>query len=249
MKNSIFNLILFIGILLLTACGGGDGGGEGGTTTTNTGGNTNSGNPTTETPTPKAVSLVFPEHNTECNEGSNVTQTTSDVNFQWNLAQDTDSYEVHVVNLNNDEELVQTTTNDNMDMTILRGTPYSWHVVSKANGTNSTASSSIFNFYNAGAAIDNHAPFPANLVEPKMGATMDNGILVLVWTGGDIDQDILGYEVYFDMINPPENKIIETSESSTSVTTEANTIYYWQIITKDSQGNSSASGVFEFRTK
>ncbi|MBT8186981.1 MAG: hypothetical protein KJO73_04785 [Croceitalea sp.] len=248
MKNLIFTIKLFIGILLLVACGGGDSGGDGGTTTTNTGGNTNSGNPTTETPTPKAVSLVFPEHNTECNEGSNETETTSDVNFQWNMAEDTDSYEIHVVNLNNDEELVQTTSNDNIDLTIMRATPYSWHVISKANGTNATATSSIFNFYNAGAAIDNHAPFPASVVAPDMGASIEMDNLNLVWEASDIDGDIVGFEVYFDTINPPENKIAETSESSIAVTTETSTIYYWRIITSDSNGNTSRSAVFEFRT-
>lgn len=240
---------ILVAISLFVACsssGGDDGGGQ-----VQNPGNPNSGNPDPDpvVPSPKSANLVFPEHNTECNEGTNLTDTTSDVNFQWNLAADTDSYEVHVQNLNDQSELVETTTSDNITMTILRGTPYSWHIVSKASGTNDTASSEVATFYNAGEAIENHAPFPASVLSPKMGESISHGTTLLTWESSDIDEDISHFEVYFGTSSPPEEKVAEIDENEYQVATVANTKYFWQVVTVDAAGNNTPSQVFEFRTK
>lgn len=233
---------------ILVACSGG--GDEGGGQVQNPG-NPNSGNPDPDpvVPAPKAATLVFPEHNTECNEGTNLTNTTSDVNFQWSFAADADSYEVRVMNLNDNTELVETTASDTITMTILRGTPYSWHVVSKASGTNATANSEMATFYNAGEAVENHAPFPATAEYPEMGQSIDHGSTLLSWETSDIDDDIVQYEVYYGTETPPDNKISDTNESQLEVTTVEGTTYFWKIITNDAAGNSTASQIFEFRTK
>jgi len=241
------SLLVFVSFFVACSSSGGD---EGGGQVQNPS-NPNSGNPDPDPviPDPKTATLVFPEHNTECNEGTNLTDNTSDVNFQWNLAADTDSYEVHVLNLIDESELVESTPNDNITMTILRGTPYSWHVISKASGTNKTASSSIASFYNAGEAIQNHAPFPATALSPTMGGSIDHGPTPLSWETSDIDQDITQYEVYFGTTSPPENKVGETNESQWQVTTVEGTKYFWKINTVDAAGNNTPSQVFEFRTK
>ena len=238
MKNTIIYKtgVLFFSILMISCGGGSSGGGT-------------DDEPIKEIPSPKAVTLVFPKNNSECNEGTNITNTTSDVNFQWNLSKDTDSYEIHIKNLITDEKNVQTTTADNLTLTIKRGIPYSWQVVSKASETTKTASSSIFKFYNAGEPVTNHVPFPANNPTPSMGNSVDSGNIVLTWDSGDIDNDITGYEVYFGTENPPNDKTADTNDTTYTVSTIENTVYYWQIITKDVSNNESKSNIFEFRTK
>jgi len=49
---------------------------------------------------PLATTLIFPENNTECNEGEIISDTESRVTFRWNASEFTDSYIVHLTNLN-----------------------------------------------------------------------------------------------------------------------------------------------------
>ena len=247
MRSKTVLLFLFSCSLLLSCSS--SGGGDDDRQQVQNPNNPNSGNPDNDVPSPKAATLIFPEHNTECNEGTNVTATTSDVNFQWNLAADTDSYDVYVENLNSGEVVMENTSEDNVTMTILRGTPFAWHVVSKASGTNATASSSVAQFYNAGAPVQNHAPFPATVVAPNMGESVDHGVLLLEWASQDINEDIVEHEVFFGVDTPPDTMVGTTAERQWEVATAAQTTYYWQIITRDAEGNESSSQIFEFRTK
>ncbi len=198
---------------------------------------------------PKAASLIFPLENSECNEGTIISDTQSKVLFEWNQAEDTDSYTLVIKNL-----LDNTTRNINTNATskeenILRGVPYSWHVISKAIGNSNTANSSTWKFYNAGAAVENYAPFPAELVSPTMGGLATTSTS-LKWNGSDVDNDIESYDVYLDQANPPTVLHGNTTSSSMNgLSLDANTVYYWRIISKDSHGNSSQSPVFEFRTQ
>ena len=48
---------------------------------------------------PEAVSLVFPEENSECTTGVSLGTETSQVEFRWNLADNTETYELRVTNI------------------------------------------------------------------------------------------------------------------------------------------------------
>ena len=228
----IKNIALAATFVLTVSCGGSDDGG---------------GDPPPP-PAPLAATLVFPENNTECNEGTNITATTSDVNFRWNAATNADSYEVRITNLNTNGVTNQTTTETNLTVTIVRGTPYSWSVVSKATGTTETATSAVFKFYNAGEAIENYAPFPATVNNPQMGSTVNSGVVTLDWSASDIDNDITGYDIFYGTDNPPATMVGSTTGTSLDVDTVAASVYYWFVVTKDSGNNSSNSEVFQFRT-
>ena len=72
--------------------------------------------------------------------------------------------------------------------------------------------------------------------------------ITLSWTGSDVDDDIVGYDVYFGTTTTPEIYTSDQVDSNlNNVALTADTIYYWQIITKDSQGNTSSSGIFQFK--
>lgn len=225
---------ILLGLFIISAsCGGGNSGG-------------NDDNPP-PVPDPKAATLIFPANNETCNEGTIVNSTQSSVTFQWNASQDTDSYEVNLKNLSNNS-ITKTNTNTNQaSITILRGTPYEWFIVSKASGTNKTAISSTWKFYNQGIGIENYAPFPAEVISPKRGVTISATNVSLKWTGSDVDNDINEYEIFFGTEPNPTTSIGTTSDTTIETTTVSGNIYFWMVVTKDSQNNTSNSEIFEFK--
>tara|TARA_R110002051_G_scaffold644_1_gene3191 strand:+ start:2402 stop:3115 length:714 start_codon:yes stop_codon:yes gene_type:complete len=223
--------------LVIMACGGGDSGG---------------GTPVVPTPepvaSPLATTLIFPENNKECTEGEVRNETQSIVNFQWNNSENTDSYEVNLKNLNNNNISKTNSNTNSVNITLQRGVPYEWFVVSKAAGTNITANSSVWKFYNQGIGIENYAPFPAEAVNPKRGANLSPSTSVtLEWLGSDIDNDIIGYEILFDTNSTPNTVLGTTTETTMDATVISNQIYYWRVTTIDSRNNSSTSEIFQFR--
>ena len=54
----------------------------------------------TSEPAPAAAALIFPENNTECNEGTVINETETDVLFQWQEATNASSYILQITNLN-----------------------------------------------------------------------------------------------------------------------------------------------------
>lgn len=232
MNFKIIYRILFVSSLFIS-CGGGS----------------NNSDDVTPTPPSKAL-LIFPEENSECNEGSIISSTQSNVNFDWSDAQNTISYEITIKNLTTGVSTKHTSNSSNKQITINRATPYSWYVVSKNDGTE-TATSSVWKFYNAGEPESSHAPFPADLVKPAMGTNISSGTssVDLEWSGNDVDNDIKEYRVLMNTTSPPTNIIGTTSSSTLSVNVETNNTYYWRIITEDEKGNTSRSEVFEFKIK
>lgn len=197
---------------------------------------------------PSAASLIFPANNSECNEGEIISASRSRVLFQWNASRNTDSYQVNLTNLNTNSTSRIPSGEPEAEITLLRGVPYEWFVVSLANGTNETASSPVWRFYNAGPGISNYAPFPAVAVAPPRGATIPAAQSVtLEWTGSDIDGDISSYSLYFGTQDPPP--LLQEGLLETLFEVEINTgqTYYWEIETIDEAGNRTRSERFNFR--
>lgn len=233
--KSLYKLLrLGFVLTLLVSCGGGDSPG---------------GEPDPEpVPDPIAVTLVFPENNTECNEGEILSADQSRVIFQWNASQNTDSYEVSLTNLNTNT-ISNTISNTNEASIILqRATPYEWTVTSRANGTNQTASSAAWRFYNAGEAVSNYAPFPATAIFPERGSTLANaGAITLSWETSDIDNDLASYDIYLEENNSGQQVLVgTTAENNLDINVSASSVYHWQVVSLDVVGNSSVSEVFQF---
>ncbi|WP_394974942.1 hypothetical protein [uncultured Croceitalea sp.] len=206
--------------------------------------------PMAPTPPPVAATLVFPENNTECNISEVLSSTQSTVPFVWNSSQNTDTYQISIRNLNTNTIVTsQVVTNPEADITLERGTPYEWSVESRANGTNETASSSLFRFFNEGPGIQNYAPFPANAINPSRGASISSEMtsVLLEWETNDIDNDPLEYEILFGITENPTSSIAITTETNISVDTTSGSVYFWRVISKDDQNNTSQSEIFSFR--
>ena len=238
-KKDILSAVLILGLI---GCGGGDSGGGGSDDPAPT------DDDVSMVPDPSAATLVFPEDDTECNTGVIINETQSDVTFEWNISQNTDTYEVSLTNLNTTTTTTTTASTNEATIRLERGTPYEWFVTSSANGTNATATSPTWRFYNEGPGIQNYAPFPAEAVAPSRGAAVDfSSTITLEWTASDVDDDIASFEVLFGTDNANLASQGETSSTNLDVSVTAGTIYFWQVITIDEVGNASNSEIFEFR--
>ncbi|MEM8845883.1 MAG: hypothetical protein AAGD17_02160 [Bacteroidota bacterium] len=203
-------------------------------------------------PTPGAVQLVFPEENSECTTGVTVNEELSQVTFEWQPSENAESYTLRAVNLNTNIPQTITTASTSASLSINRGAPYSWSITSTNSQSNQNASSETWLFYNAGSQTT-YAPFPAQLVSPNSGSTISpnaSNQVVLNWLGADVENDIEEYQVFFSNQNPPTTKLgtFDAFTSSVSASVIANTVYFWRVITTDAEGNTSDSGVFEFKT-
>jgi hypothetical protein len=244
MNKRIILMLLITWNILLISCGGSSG---------NNGG-TDDDNPMA-TPAPTAAQLLFPENQTECTEGEiNPNDSSrSTINFRWEAGDNTENYRVTVTNLNSGNSQFVSTTSTNLDITLLRGEAYSWQIASSNTTNTTTANSEVFVFYNQGEGITNYAPFPATTLNPSMGENIaSNGETVTIdfqWESSDLDSSNLNYRFILSTSNNLENPIFEESLENNTVSKDFNEagVYYWQILTSDSEGNTSASSTFEFR--
>jgi hypothetical protein len=202
-------------------------------------------------PNPSVTSLIFPDNNQECNQGIDVSGTNqSTVTFRWTASTKTDSYDVLVKNLNTQSIASHNSLTNELPINIEKGTPFSWYVISKNMEVLETAQSDTWKFYNAGDPIASYAPFPADLISPAMASTLV-GVTTqnLSWSGSDIDNDIVSYDVFIDTVNPPLMLAGNTASSNLDVSVNTGNTYYWRVVTKDSQGNNSQSEIFQFRVE
>lgn len=223
------HLTLLIMLLLLFGCGGKD-----------------------APKAPESSQLIFPLKDSECTTGVSLSSATSEVEFQWQTSDFTESYQIRITNLITNISQNTSTTATSIKLPLEKGAPYSWFITSKNTNVTETATSEIWRFYNAGFQTS-YAPFPAEIIAPKSGASVlrsVNNEVELDWSGADVDNDIIGYEVYFSTNTPPETLVFSPLPNNTDVNVSvvANTVYYWSVKTIDSEGNTSDSGVYQFKS-
>ncbi|MGB6152470.1 MAG: hypothetical protein WBG48_10795 [Pricia sp.] len=196
---------------------------------------------------PGSVALVFPENNKECTEGRIGSDTQSTITFQWEARSGVDSYEVNVKNLAAGTSIKTEVNTNEADISLLRGVPYEWFVTSKKEGSQETANSETWRFYNQGVGTQSYAPFPAEAVSPLRGASIVAATtLNLQWIASDVDGDITEYEVLFGTEATPTVSLGTATEATIPVTIASGRTYYWRVITKDGLGNTSRSEIFNF---
>lgn len=196
---------------------------------------------------PAAGTLVFPENLSECTEGTPVSDSQSSIRFQWTTGANTDSFTLEVTDLETNSKNVVNTQNQEAALTLTRGKAYSWSVTSRNTGTSETAKTATWYFYNAGLAVLNYAPFPADLTSPISGSVKSAGPVTLYWNGADLDAETLSYNVFLEATNPPTAIVGNTNSESFTVALTAPGVYYWRIRSNDTAGNSSLSEIYQFR--
>ena len=197
-------------------------------------------------PAPGKATLVFPENNSACTTGANITDSTSSITFTWNASTNTTSYELTVRNLLTRVTTTRVITTNMAKDTLLRKTPYSWTVKSISSASTTVTQSDTSKFYMSAPGESNYSPFPAALTAPKFNQLIPAPFINLAWKGKDVDNDITGYDVYFGTaVTPPLYK--STSDMyMQSVAITAGTTYYWRVVTHDIQGNTATSDLYQF---
>ena len=196
---------------------------------------------------PFAATPFYPENNTECNDGIIISDIETDVLFKWGVSTNASSYLLTLTNLNEATSREIKTSSNELLIRVLRGTPYSWIVKSKINNSDKTTDSEVWKFYNAGLPEESHPPFPAEAISPKIGSSIDEGIITLHWEATDVDDDVSSYTVLLDMNILPVTKVGNSSTNSLNVTVSSGRVYYWKVLTTDVLGNESDSQVFQFK--
>ncbi|WKB79945.1 hypothetical protein QYR09_09280 [Cellulophaga lytica] len=203
---------------------------------------------------PSSPELVYPLKSSECTTGIAIgTTNTSEVELQWNASARTDLYDVKITNLNTNLTQTLTTTATTQKVVLDKGVAYSWFVIAKNDEVSETTASEIWKFYNAGSQTT-YPPFAAEIIAPKSGQTVfkdTNNDVELEWIAEDVDNDIASYQVYFGTVTPPTGLLTTNAPDNTTVKVGVvvNTIYYWKVVTIDEEGNSSDSGIYEFKAK
>jgi hypothetical protein len=202
-------------------------------------------------PAPTAASPILPAQNEVCAGGTPVNSSLTAVLFTWQEGQGADSYEVSVKNLVTGISVNQKVTGAQAFIPLTPGNPYSWYVRSHSSATEATAESPKWKFYLSSPGATSYAPFPADSLMPSLGQTVNasSGKVTLSWTGSDVNNDIVSYDVYFGTSDTPPLLIgAHTATSLPDVPISALSRYYWKVITRDSKANTSDSGVFQFVT-
>ena len=160
-------------------------------------------------PAPGTVTLVFPDQNSECTTGTVISDSQSEVTFEWQSASNTEGYILIVTNLNTNTRQTLPTQATSGTLAIDRGTPFSWIVTATNSQSSDVSTSESWLFYNEGSQTT-YAPFPAQLVEPLSGSTVirtDTGQVRLIWQGADVENDIASYDIQLSTTNPPTDNV------------------------------------------
>ena len=203
---------------------------------------------------PGEVLLIAPLQNQTCEEGIDVSDEISKVNFEWNEAENSESYDLIITDPESGTEVAsfQNLNATSRKVDLVKDKSYSWKVISKNLETPETGASETWNFYLVGDPQSNYAPFPAEIVKPEPSSSVElsDGKVVLEWSGADPDGNKLTYTIYLDKVDgkqePPED-LQNLSGTSVEVELEANETYFWRIKSFDGQ-NSSYSPVHYFKT-
>ncbi|SIT11584.1 hypothetical protein SAMN05421766_11117 [Zobellia uliginosa] len=188
--------------------------------------------------------LLFPPNNMLCSD--NVLE------FQWEKAQDPNEDPLtYILEVATDDQFTEAAIFDSASnattITLDKNQIYYWRVAAKDPFNLIGPHSKASKFYTEGFGETNHLPFMPDLVAPDTNEMVDEGIVKLDWTGGDVDGDPLAYDIYFDTKNPPENKIgSNESKSSIEVNVLPASTYFWRVRVKDGKGGEAIGHVWSF---
>ena len=203
-------------------------------------------------PEPLATVLIAPADLNECTTALVLSETERQVKFQWTLALNTDSYELVVVNTLTNARYEKTSSLLTESIVLTSGASYRWYVNSKSLFSSAVGKSSVRQFYLEGSQDESYLPFPAVLLRPENQSIVDlesSGDFLFDWEGYDLYEDIVSYAVYLGKTEDNLDLVQEgLTVSQLSLSLDTGERYFWQIITLDSEGNTSKSEVYSFQT-
>lgn len=201
---------------------------------------------------PGVSTLILPENDKDCEVGE-VNGNQASVSFSWEAAENADSYDIVLTNQTTNES---TTFSDieatETSLELERAHAYTWKVIAK-NCANANESGASRQFYLAGAAEQNSAPFAASAVSPTPGSTASptDGKVTIEWDASDPDEDTLTYTLEVstsaDFAAASTTSFADLTEKTQAVDVTAG-VYYWRVTVAD-ESISVTSDVFSFRVE
>ncbi len=208
-----------------------------------------------EVSNPTSFELIAPANNETCLEGSIINDTQKEITFRWGGSTNAIGYSLDIVNLTTNVGQTLSSNSTSLAVKLNSAEPYSWKVIASGEEGAKSVSSEQWKFFIAGEEVINYAPFPPELISPRPSATVDVNSLneiVLNWTCSDVDNDIVTYKIYLDTTDG--STLVRTltyvqNNTELGVDVVKNETYSWKVIAIDSNGNSSSSGVYSFKTQ
>lgn len=206
--------------------------------------------PPTETPNtaPTTPNLKSPTNGQFC--------ISNTIDFQWEPATDAEkdaiTYQIQIATDEQFTKNLKTAEGSNISqiITVDKGITYYWRVKAVDGKNLSGSYSATFSFYTEGVVQANRIPFSPEIVAPLFNSSINAGNTNLKWSATDADtNDILNYDVYFGLDNPPTAKVVDNKTStSVDVTTVGLKRYYWKVVVKDNKGGQTIGQVWNFKT-
>lgn len=202
----------------------------------------------TQNRAPSVPVLVAPSNGKVCLD------TT--VSFEWENAIDPEkdviSYQIEIAKDKQFSKIIKNLviTSNTQNISLTKGILYYWRVKAIDSKKMSSKYSLTYNFYTEAQVTANHLPNLPIVVLPALSTTLNPGNTTLQWKSSDPDvSDIMSYDVYFGLNNPPTSKVAE-NKTSTSIDVSTITLkrYYWKVVVKDNKGGQTIGQVWNFKT-
>jgi hypothetical protein len=107
------------------------------------------------------------------------------------------------------------------------------------------------NFTIQGREVVTYSPFSAEIISPRFAQIINaaGGTINLTWKGSVVSPDIItNYDVYLGTTNSPVKIGSAITDSFlNNVAIASNTTYLWEVVTRDIYGNTSDSGLYQFK--
>ncbi len=169
---------------------------------------------------------------------NNATGVPTSATLTWGASSGAASYDVYFGTSSRPALATNTAGTSYAPGTLSAGTVYYWQVAAKNSG-GSTASAT-WSFTTQGSA----PPAPA-LISPANGAAGVSLTPTVNWTAAT---GATSYDVHFGTVSPPPLATNTAGTSYAPGTLSAGTVYYWQVVAKNS-GGSTASATWSFTTQ
>jgi len=200
----------------------------------------------------EVVQLNYPPlkpSNPDPEDGS--TGVSINANLSWTGGDpdgDPVSYDVYFGTTNPPPLVVNNQTSESFPPgTMEYNTTYFWKIIAWDNSSESNEST-IWDFTTE--KVTNNPPYPASDPNPENGSINVCINDDLFWSGEDQDGDSITFDVYFGVNSiPPQVSNNQSIENYDPGMMNLNTTYYWQIVTWDTQGDSTKSPIWCFATE
>ncbi|MEO9481124.1 MAG: fibronectin type III domain-containing protein [Maribacter dokdonensis] len=198
-------------------------------------------NDTTTPPIEKELgsfNLIFPDNNLICTEGEDNGTDGVNIEFQWSASSNATSYDLEITNQENNSTDSRTVNANSLEVGLPKGTQFSWKVTAILE--DKSLASDTWNFYSEGTSTENFAPFPAEITV----SDNNDGTVTVSWIGEDLDNDIVNYDVYIGVFGNLELILENTTNLNTNYSITEGEQYHVQVISKDSNDNTSTSQTY-----